>query len=527
MAAEERPARIKLEAPADQLVSDLRVARDKLRKFASGTRQYFGGSKRESTGGEKLLRGARVGVGALEAAGSSLFSSISGGLGEVQDFERSMTRFQISGNVGARAMLELRNELGRVSGATGVARTELLSGAASYLALTGDAAGAAKSIDLFAKVANASGASMADVANTAASLRENLKIDPKDFEAGFSALIVQGKAGAIELKDLAQELASVAPSFAQFEGGTGAAGLATLGAALQAGRKGFSSASEAATGLRNLMISINRNAEKFSSAGVRVYDRDAKTGKKTLKGFREIVDGIANSRLAKDPTLLTKAFGSDEAKRFYDQLVLNRDLMNDLETKSRDGGAVAADALIYQQSAAGKLEQAMEKLKMSIASAFTPERIQQFASALERIASAAGKFAEAFNAVFEFGEVRAMKNRNEEQLVAMGEYTGDDREMRRDSMINAKRIAMQDEVFREKNRPLLVQKVLEAAGPGALTLQQQSIAPPSIVPTSKPSQSQSRSAPAPAGTLVIQLDGNTLAKSVLSANQSRRTLGGR
>ena len=527
----ERPARIRLEAPSGKLEADLRAAQAKLRKFENATKRGRGrGSK--STGAQ-LLSAARVGTGALEKAGSSLFDAFAGGVEGAVDLERGLTRFQIAGNISAQAMFEMRNSLIAVASATGITRSELLAGAASYLAITGDADGARNSVALFAKVANASGASMADVANTAASLRENLKIDPKDFEGAFSALIVQGKAGAIELRDLSQELSGVAPQFAQFAKGSGLAGLATMGAALQAGRKGFASASEAATGLRALIVAINRNAARFKSGGVRVFDRDARTGKKTLRGFREIIDDIAKSRLAKDPTLLTKAFGSDEAKRFYDQLVLNRDLLDELERKSADGGAVSTDALAYQQSAAGKLEQAMEKLKISIASAFTPERIQDFAAALQSIAAAAKQVADAFNAVFEFNEVRKKKNRNEAELVKLGEYTGEDPQLLRQSQINAKRIALQEAAARPALRAARAQRVLEDVGAGDLQLRPggfgQSVAapPPSFSPAPRAAAAPVLGLSTPAINVSLWLDSERIATTQQNARSHRRQPGGR
>ena len=532
----ERPARIKLEAPSGKLEQDLRQAQEKLRKFQDRAKKRRG---KDTTG--KLLGAARVGVGALEKAGASLFDRFSSGVGDAIDLERGLTRFQLAGDIGTESMFKFRTELTKVASATGIARTELLDGAASYLALTGDADGARNSVELFAQVANASGAAMADVSNTAASLRENLKIDPKDFEAAFSALIVQGKAGAIELKDLAQVMSTVAPQFSAFDKGGGLGGLATMGAALQAGRKGFSSASEAATGFQNLMTAINRNAKKFT--GVKIFERDAKTGDKKLRSFLDIVDGIANSKLAKDPTLLTKAFGSSEAKRFYDQLVLNRGLLTDLEEKSRNGGVVAADALAYQQSAAGQLEQSMEKLKIAIASAFTPDLIKKFSSALESVAKAAKVIADVIVGISEFNDVRKTKNRNEKELAKLGEYTGNDSALRFESRLAARRIELEGARTRVESERARAKSLLDSVGAGALQLR-----PVSPQTTQDPVQTQSRIAPAPLSlstnrapttspllqstsappiNIALKLDGDTIAKSQQNARAARRSLGGR
>jgi TP901 family phage tail tape measure protein len=372
-----REARVDITVGRDKLDRGLRDAKKGLRGFASDAKSAVGGA------GKKLADGLLGGLGALAGVGGGLgLASI---VTDVVDLERGLTRFQIATDGTTAKTAALRAELGRVSHASGISRNDLLAGASAYVAITGDAEGAAGGIRLFAKVANATGASMGDIASTAAAMKQNLHIDPKDFEAGFSALAVQGKAGAIELRDLASLLSGIAPTFAQFDGGLGTSGLATMGAALQVVRQGFGSSAEAATGLQSLMVAINKNATKFQAVGVKIYDKDPATGKKRLRDFRDIVDGIAESRLARDPTLLSKAFGRDEAKRAFDQLVQNRAMFEDLIGKSRDKNAIDRDAHTYQTSIAGRLEQSWNNVKLLIAEALTPARVQAFVTALEHM----------------------------------------------------------------------------------------------------------------------------------------------
>lgn len=403
MTTRARAARVDLTVSTNGLDAGLRDARRSLRAFAKDGRRELGALDDYVSRDDKFLRrfgaiGRRAGRGALAGGRAALGAAATGGkyaaglagigigvvAADVYDVEKALTRFQIATDASPQKMAAFRTELARIGRESGVARDQLVAGAAAYVALTGDADGAARSVELFARVSNATGASMGDIAATAAAMRDNLRIDPRDFEAAFSALHVQGKAGAVELRELATQLAGVAPSFAAFKGGAGAAGLVEMGAALQVIRKGFGSSAEAATGMRSLMVAINRNAEKFRKAGVRIYDKDPKTGKKTLRDFSDIVDAIGKSRLARDPTLLTKAFGSDEAKRAYDQLIANRALFDELIAKSSDVGAVNRDAMAYLASPAGRIAKAWEGIKLSLVEAFTPERIDKFASALER-----------------------------------------------------------------------------------------------------------------------------------------------
>lgn len=386
-----RNAKVELTLDKDRFDRGLDAAGRRIRKFGRDGR-YALGDLDKSTGemlgaslgkvGSKLLGvaagGAAAAIGIAGVAAAATFD-------DVMKLEKGLTRYQIATDATDSQMAAFRTQLSENARATGMNRQELLDGAAAYVALTGDSQGAAAGMALFAKVSNATGASMADVSATAAAMKDNLQIDPKDFEAAFAALHVQGKAGAVELRELATELAGVAPSFAKFKGGGGTAGLAEMGAALQVVRKGFGSTSEAATGFRSLLVAVQRNAKKFQAAGVRIYDKDPKTGKKTLRDFSDIVDAISNSKLAKDPTLLTKAFGADEAKRAYDQLSVNRSLLDELIQKSQDKNAIDRDAATYLASPAARVSKAWEAAKQKLAEVFTPERIAAFAAALESV----------------------------------------------------------------------------------------------------------------------------------------------
>ena len=392
-----RTAKVELTLDKDRFDRGLDAAGRRIRKFGRDGR-YALGDLDKSTG--ELMKGSlgKVGGKMLGVAGAGAAAALgvvgiaaAGTFDDVMKLEKGLTRYQIATDATDAEMANFRTSLSEQARAAGLNRQELLDGAAAYVALTGDAKGAASGMALFAKVSNATGATIADVSATAAAMKDNLQIDPKDFEAAFSALHVQGKAGAVELRELATELAGVAPSFAKFKGGGGTAGLAEMGAALQVVRKGFGSTSEAATGFRSLLVAVQRNAKKFQAAGVRIYDKDPKTGKKTLRDFSDIVDAISNSKLAKDPTLLTKAFGADEAKRAYDQLSGNRALLDELIRKSQDKNAIDRDAAAYLASPAAKVSKAWEAAKQKLAEVFTPERIAAFAAALESVVSTMGQ----------------------------------------------------------------------------------------------------------------------------------------
>jgi TP901 family phage tail tape measure protein len=332
-----------------------------------------------------MLGGAATAVGNLISGG---LGAISGGLAdaatETLNFERNLTRLQIAGGRSAGQMAGLREKISKVSRATSVGRSDLLAGAAAYVRMTGDLTGAEEALDTFGKVSIATGASMDDIASTAAALRQNLKIDPKEFKGAFDVLITQGKAGAIELNELATLMAGVAPTFAKFKGGTGLSGMAELGAAMQVGRQAFGSASETVTGLRAFATAVTRNASKFKKGTVFYTDEK---GVKRMRSFRDIVDSIGKSDLAKDPEKLQKAFGSDEAQRFFDVISKNRGDLDKLTKEALGSDATNKDAAEYLASPAGKLETAYNALKVSVAEAFSPDLVVGFVNAVAQLAA--------------------------------------------------------------------------------------------------------------------------------------------
>lgn len=366
-----RRAMIELGASSRRLDRDLRTAQGKLGKFAGRVRQRVGGALRGTLG-------KALGVGSI--AGVAMIGR------EVMQFEEQLTRLAIQGRLSDQAMGQLRDRIGSVSTEMGVAREELLAGTAGFVSLTGDIDGASAAIEIFAKVSKASGASLQDIAGTAASLRQNLQIDPADFEQAFSTLLAQGKAGAIELRELSTLMAGVAPQFTQF-GAKGTDALAELGAALQLTRQGFGTAAEAGTGLRSLMTSLSRRADRFERAGVKMFDV-GEDGVKRFREFSDIIEQIGASDLARDPTLLTKAFGSAEAVRAFNELQKVPGALREMTDEAKSAKDVQEDFDRFQASSAGRMQKAMVTLKNAIAEAFTPERVELIASAMEKFAGA-------------------------------------------------------------------------------------------------------------------------------------------
>jgi TP901 family phage tail tape measure protein len=352
-----------------------------------------------------VMDGLGVAVG-LRAAGG-----IEGMASEVFDYEKALARLQITADSTPQVMRDFSGTVEQASRDTGIHRNEILSAASAYVALTGDMDAARASTATWAKIAQATGSTVADISQTAAALSQQMGIGPAQMEETFSALAQQGKAGAIELRDLAGVMSQIAPMWGQFKGGKGIDGVRELGAALQIVKRGFGGdAGETVTGLQGLLVSLQKNAGRFKEHGIKIFNVD-KTGKETMRGVFELVDSISKSDLVKHPDAMEKAFGRVEAYRAYLQLVQNREALHKFVEESRDAGLIQRDFNKYLESPVARMEKSWNAIRLAIADAFTPDRIEKFAGMLEGLADKAGTLTEilgnigdAFGALYDIGK---------------------------------------------------------------------------------------------------------------------------
>ncbi|MGB0890691.1 MAG: phage tail tape measure protein, partial [Solirubrobacterales bacterium] len=237
----------------------------------------------------------------LRASFSSAFGGVAeiatvGGIAaigaEVLATDKALTRLGIQAGVTRSDIMAFNREVLDTSDDVGVSAKKLSAAATTFVSKTGDFETARKVLGLLGETAQASGAQVEDVGAAASSLRTNLGITEVDeMRSALSGLLAQGKAGKVELREMAALLPSIAPQFVEF-GRDGAEGVAELGAAMQVVSRGFNTGSEAATGLANLMAKISANAAKLDKAGVNVFADGDQT---TLRGFTEIIEDISKA----------------------------------------------------------------------------------------------------------------------------------------------------------------------------------------------------------------------------------------
>ncbi len=381
-------AQIEISAGTSRLASGLTAAKRAFLTWGTATARGIGaafkGVNKALAPGDTMKRAVGNLGGDLMGKG---LSAISDAATEVRDFERNLVRFKITAGDAAPPIDSLRKTMIGISRETGVARDEVMAGAAAYVGFTGDAAGAADAASLFARVAQATGSSTADVAQAMSALKSSMGITAKEGEAAFSALIVQGKGGAVEIKDMAGELAGLAPQFALFKNGKGVQGLREMGAGFQVVMKNAASASDAATKYQALMGSLSdkETLKKLKGLGVQVTDNKGK-----LLDASTVFGNIAKNQKLFKGTNLSTVFGRKEAQLAALALKEHIGLYRELRDQAQDTGAVQRDLGTFLESDAGRLDKAFNNMKLAVAEAFTPERIKAFTTAIEGLAEKLG-----------------------------------------------------------------------------------------------------------------------------------------
>lgn len=346
MGRDSRVAFVRIGADDKGFRSTLKGSEKAAQTWAVRVKERVSGAFRDAFGG----LGNVVGLGGVAA-----FAAMAR---EVKVFNDRLVRLAISSGRTRGQMLEFNRALQATAVETGVQADVLLAGAEKYQELTGRFGEFEKALGTFAKVAAATGADMGDLSAAAAALSDNLGVAPEQFLAVFDVLTAQGKAGAVELKNLAQEFAGLTGQFALF-GAKGPKAAAELGAWLQVLRKGAPSASEAATQLQSLMneLTNSANVKALKQKGINVWADEAK-GK--LRDLGEITREV----LAKIPvSKLSEIFGRAEARKALITMSQNLGMYEDLQVEAGKLGTINRDAAEWQESAGAKLARAQAKFK--------------------------------------------------------------------------------------------------------------------------------------------------------------------
>jgi len=303
----------------------------------------------------------------------------------------------------------------------GTSAQEVIAAMAQFTSLTGDLKTARASMGTFATVASATGASLTDVAASTAAISQQFKItDPAQIKEVLSALTYQGKAGAIELSDLATGLQTLAAGGASF-GLSGVQGVKTLGGITQIAKQGSGSAAETFTAVQGIFRELAAKTSQLEKQKVKVYEGKG-ANKKTRDPTDIIIDAISKiggNDVAKKATGLQSIF-NDSLKGLKPLLSLYNDTVRNTEgsDKEKTAAGVAAlrkaldsainaeggwedvikDSAQMQKTSASQMEAASESLKGKISENVAP-KLTEFATQLATSTDAIDFFVFAMEAI--------------------------------------------------------------------------------------------------------------------------------
>lgn len=211
-----------------------------------------------------------------------------------------------------RALMAQAYEVGN---ATGTAANEVMGGLQKFVGKTGDLESGRAVIADLAKLSKATGSNLEDMADAAADVSNQLGDVPdkgarvKDV---MMAIAGQGKVGAVEIKDLANQMAKVAAN-ATMMTGDASQNIKMLGAFAQESRAkgGSASATQAATSVASIFSVFSKGARLDAFKGLGVETADQKSGK-----LRKLDDILLDTLVASqrkghgDVNQVNRLFGS-------------------------------------------------------------------------------------------------------------------------------------------------------------------------------------------------------------------------
>lgn len=364
----------------------------RIERQAARTRLAFGGGARGAFGGGGAIgigrrAGIRVsrGAAAFYGYGGALLSTLANGVGVNTDVG-SMIQAGVDQQALAQKIINSAPEFNKastkeresaatdlLSGIQGVANAtatdtgEALEGLEAFVAKTGDLKTGQDVMGDLAKLSRATGTNLADMANAAAEVSNNLGDVPdkgKAIDAVMRSIAGQGKMGAVEIKDLASQMAKIATQAGVFEGDKDK-NIAMLGAMAQEAklRGGAASAQQATTSVMSMVSALRNNATVKNWAKAQV--RNKKTG--LMEGLNPYTDA-SHSILRSPEELVLEALNYSKG----DQLKLGK-----LFPSKQAFRAIAGYQQVYMQAGGGDkgLEAVHKEFKKFSDSAMTADDV--------------------------------------------------------------------------------------------------------------------------------------------------------
>lgn len=287
------------------------------RKVEAGRRQWsntaqsmgrgVGTSVRSATG--KIVGLGGTAIAALGGLGAA--DAVSQEIGIGHRIRQVTANARQAGTVGADPGA-VRKQVRDTALSTGASESGLVGAVETYTARTGDLATATANLRTFATVAMATGASVEDVAATAADLAQKFNITkPQEMADAFAVLAFQGKRGAFELKAMATTFPELAAA-AQRMGMAGVGGMKTLGGLAQLAQSSTGGSGESAsTNVQAMLTQLTVKADDLKSGealgGKKVNVFEGGNAENSMRDVRQVLADIISTSHG-NMSQLTKLF---------------------------------------------------------------------------------------------------------------------------------------------------------------------------------------------------------------------------
>jgi hypothetical protein len=301
---------------------------NKLRAFnraAVREQEAARGSFKRAMGG-----GAMSGVGALGSVGKAGLATLGVGgsvlaasaVHETFKLDEQIRRFVVagrdSGSVGQDPEA-IRRKVTATGLARGIDPAAVMAGVAQFQTVTGRGDVGMQMADTFATFGQATGGDPAEIADAAASLFQNLKIQDIDaLTEALAKLTFQGKKGSFEFKDLAAQLPRVTAGLAGRGIGGGAEGVSKMGAALQIVQRGTGDAAVTSTAIDAVFRQMVAKAKEIQSGaafgGKKTNIFEGGKATNAMRGDIDVLIADVLKASGGDAIKLQKIFGDEGMK---------------------------------------------------------------------------------------------------------------------------------------------------------------------------------------------------------------------
>ncbi|UXN05268.1 phage tail tape measure protein [Bartonella sp. HY761] len=347
-------------------------------------------------------QGAMLGAA---AAGFGLYQALSKPTQAAIAFEGALEDIAQKVDVPISQLQELGKEVRAVARATTLSAQEAASGIDVLAGMGASREDAMKLMDPIGKAATAYNAEVSDLAQAGYAALSNLKVPADQFAKALDAMAQAGKAGAFELKDMAQYFPTLGAAY-QGLGQTGVPAVADLSAALQIVRKGTGDSASAATNLANIMQKMQapQTVKAFRKMGVNLEKELKVAAKKGMTPIEAIAE-ITNRTLKGDMSKLGYLFADAQVQQGLRPLLQNIDEYRKIRKEAMEAQGVVEED--YQRrlktgaAAAKRFGLAFESISITIGNILLPV-----------LADLADKLVPIINSIADFAEANPELTRN-------------------------------------------------------------------------------------------------------------------